>query len=255
MVAAVAFVALSTAGCLKTGGAEMTGGVDPQVSSPGEWRRQADSLGRRFEANPGDAATALAYARALKGLDQKAQAAAVLEQAALRSPENADILAAYGKALADVGRYKEASEVLSRAHSPERPDWRILSAQGAVADQRGDHALAQKYYEAALKIVPDEPTVLSNLGLSYALTKRLPEAESTLRRAAAGPKADGRVRQNLALVLGLEGKLAEAEAVLKQDLTPEEASANLAVLQGLAGQPSGEPARRAEKAPGKSPRV
>ena len=32
--------------------------------------------------------------------------------------------------------------------------------------------------------VPDEPSVLSNLGLSYALSKDLPQAEATLRRAA-----------------------------------------------------------------------
>ena len=87
------------------------------------------------------------------------------------------LLGAYGKALADVGRYKEAAEALGRAHAPERPDWRILSAQGAVADQMGDHTRAQSYYEAALKLVPQEASVMSNLGLSYALAKRLPEAE------------------------------------------------------------------------------
>ena len=64
----------------------------------------------------------------------------MLQQAAIRTPNNPELLAAYGKSLADVGRYKEAAEVLGRAHAPERPDWRILSAQGAVADQTGDHA-------------------------------------------------------------------------------------------------------------------
>src|SRR5918994_1057865 len=145
----------------------------------------------------------LPYARGLRALEQNAQAVAVLQQAAIRSPKNPELLAAYGKALADVGRYKEAAEVLSKAHTPERPDWRILSAQGAVADQLGDHGLAQSYYGTALKIAPGEPTVLSNLGLSYALSKRLADAEKTLRAAAATPAADARVRQNLALGLGL----------------------------------------------------
>jgi len=137
-----------------------------------------------------------------------------------------------------VGRLKEAADVLSRAHLPERPDWRILSAQGAVADQMGDHAGAQQYYEAALRIAPNEPGVLSNLGLSYALGKRLGDAERVLRQAAAQPGADGRVRQNLALVLGLQGKLPEAEGVLRRDLPPEEASANLAALRGMVAQPN-----------------
>ena len=103
--------------------------------------------------------------------------------------------------------------MLSRAHTPDRPDWRILSAQGAVLDQMGRHEEAQRYYATALHIVPDEPTVLSNLGLSYALSKDLPKAEQTLRRATSGGRIDPRTRQNLALVVGLQGRFPEAEAI------------------------------------------
>ena len=101
--------------------------------------------------------------------------------------------------------------MLDRAHTPDQPDWHILSAQGAVLDQMGRHEEAQRYYLTALKIVPDEPSVLSNLGLSYALSKDLKNAEATLRRAAAQRPVDPRVRQNLALVVGLQGRFAEAE--------------------------------------------
>ena len=237
LVAAIG-AALLLSGCLgRPRPADTTGSVAaPAVSEEG-WRRQAASLGARYDANPEDAATAVAYARALRATERTAQAVAVLQQAALRNPKNLEVLAAYGKALADAGRLAEAAEVLSRAHLPERPDWRILSAQGAVADQMGDHALAQRYYEAALKIVPGEPGVLSNLGLSYALAKRLDEAERTLRQAAQG-RADARVRQNLALVLGLQGRFEEAETVLRQDLSPEEASASVAAMRGLVSQPN-----------------
>ena len=84
----------------------------------------------------------------------------------------------------------------------------ILSVQGAVLDQLGRHQEAQRYYASALKIKPDDPSVLSNLGLSYALAKDLKNAESTLRRAVVYPGADPRVRQNLALVVGLQGRFA-----------------------------------------------
>ena len=75
----------------------------------------------------------------------------------------------------------------------------------------GRHEEAQRYYASALRIVPDEPSVLSNLGLSYALSKDLPQAETTLRRAAAQRGAEPEVRQNLALVVGLQGRFEEAE--------------------------------------------
>ena len=104
---------------------------------------------------------AIQYAQALRTLGQRPQAAAVLEQTSLAVPGNKALLGAYGRALADVGQHKQALEVLERAHTPENPDWRILSAQGAVLDQLGRHAEAQRYYSSALKIAPDEPSVLS----------------------------------------------------------------------------------------------
>ena len=39
------------------------------------------------------------------------------------------------------------------------------------------------YGASALKIAPEEPSVLSNLGLSYVLAKDLPKAEEIMRRA------------------------------------------------------------------------
>jgi Flp pilus assembly protein TadD len=102
-----------------------------------------------------------------------------------------------------------------------------------VLDQMGRHGEAQRYYVTALKIVPEEPSVLSNLGLSYALAKDLPNAETTLRRAAARRPVNPRVRQNLALVVGLQGRLAEAETIARAELPPEEAAANVAYLRQM----------------------
>ena len=113
----------------------------------------------------------------LRANGQRAQAAAVLEQATIATSGNKALLAGYGRALADNGNFQQAFDVLSRAHSPANPNWRILSVQGTCLDQMGRHEEARRYYESALKIVPDEPSVLSNLGLSYMLSKDLPKAE------------------------------------------------------------------------------
>ena len=129
-----------------------------------------------------------------------------------RHPGNKALLAGYGRALADNGNFQQAFDVLSRAHTPEDPDWRILSAQGTALDQLGRYEEARQYYASALKIAPDEPSVLSNLGLSYVLSKDLPKAEETLRRANGHADADPRVRLNLALVVGLQGRLPRPKA-------------------------------------------
>ena len=80
--------------------------------------------------------------------------------------------------------------------------------------------------------------MLSNLGLSYALVKDLTQAETMLRRAVARPGADRRVRQNLALVVGLRGRFEEAEQIARADLPPEEAAANVAYLRQMLAQPN-----------------
>src|SRR5207253_8059758 len=110
---------------------------------------------------------------------------------------------------------------------------RLLSVQGAVLDQMGRHEEARRYYASALKLAPDDPGVLSNLGLSYALSKNLKQAETILRRAAARPVAQARVRQNLALVVGLQGRYQEAEDIARADLPPEQAAANVAYLREM----------------------
>ena len=227
-------LALAAGGC-QTGVTELGDTVasqpPPPVADQAALRAYADALAPRYAANPDDKVVAIHYAAALRGLTQHAQAVAVLQGLAVKYPQDMPVLAAYGKALADAGRLQQAASVLEKAHTPDRPSWSVLSAQGSVADQLGDHAQAQAYYASALKILPNQPDVLSNLGLSYALERRMTEAEAALRQAAAQPSADMRVRQNLALVLSLEGKYADAEAISRRDMAPVDAAENVATIK------------------------
>jgi Flp pilus assembly protein TadD len=240
-VALVAAVSIAVAGCQTTSPAETTGSLAMAAVPQGEadWRRSAETWGERYRANPNDPQAAINYAQSLRGNGQRAQAVAVLEQASIQHPKDMNVLGAYGRALADVGNFKQALEVLNRAHTPDQPDWRILSVQGAVLDQMGRHEEAQRYYGTALRIVPDEPSVLSNLGLSYALSKDLVRAEATLRKAAAQSRVDPRVRQNLALVVGLQGRFGEAESIAQADLPSDEAATNVAYLRQMLAQQNG----------------
>jgi Flp pilus assembly protein TadD len=242
LLASVAFLlllAFSTAGCNTTQPKE-TLGIISASRSDADWRRSAETWGDRFRANPGDPEAAINYAQTLRRMGQRAQAAVVLEQASIQNPKHTGLISAYGRALADTGNYKQAFDVLNRAHTPERPDWRVLSVQGAVLDQMGRHDEAQRYYATALRIAPAETSVLSNLGLSYALSKDLVRAESSLRRASTQAGADTRVRQNLALVVGLQGRFAEAETIARVDLPSEEsADDNVTYLRKMLAQQNG----------------
>ena len=234
-IAASAALALGLCSCQTAGTSDITGslGEKTEASRAADPRGELDSDRDRFRTNPNDANAALQYGKALRATGQRSQALAMLEQVSIAHPDDKALLAGYGRALADNGNFQQAFDVLSRAHSPDDPDWRILSAQGAVLDQLGRHDEARHYYDSALKIVPEEPSVLSNLGLSYVLSKDLPKAEEILRHALDRAKADLRVRQNLALVIGLQGRFAEAESIVKADRPPQEAAANVAYLRRL----------------------
>src|SRR5580698_9861865 len=232
-VAMTAILAASVGGCQTM--SDITGSISPKSSASAETdsRQAVDVTGERFRADPKNAEAALAYGQALRAAGQRSQAAAVLEQATIAHPSDKALLAGYGRALADNGNFQQAFDVLSRAHSPDNPDWRLLSVQGTALDQLGRHDEARRYYESALKIVPGEPSVLSNLGMSYVLSKDLPKAEEVLRQAYASTGADARVRQNLGLVVGLQGRFAEAESIVKADLPEAEAAANVAYLKRM----------------------
>src|SRR4051794_9494803 len=171
--AVTATLAAGLGGCQTM--SDITGSVTSKADTTAEAdpRRAVDVYGERHRANPRDADAALRYGQALRANGQRTQAVAVLEQATIAHAGNKALLAAYGRALADNGNFQQAFDVLTRSHSPENPDWRILSVQGTALDQLGRHDEARRYYASALKIVPDEPSVLSNLGLSYVLSRDL----------------------------------------------------------------------------------
>jgi Flp pilus assembly protein TadD len=233
--ASSAILALALCSCQTAGMSDITGalGEKTEASRAAAPRRGVEFYRDRFQANPKDVDAALEYGKALRLAGQRSQAVAVLEQASITQPNNKALLAGYGRALADNGNFQQAFDVLSRAHTPEAPDWRILSAQGTALDQLGRYDEARQYYASALKIAPEEPSVLSNLGLSYVLSKDLPKAEETLRRANSRPDSDPRVGLNLALVVGLQGRIAEAESIVKANRPAEEAAADVADLKRL----------------------
>ncbi|MCW5696036.1 MAG: tetratricopeptide repeat protein [Bauldia sp.] len=212
-----------------------TGAISIAGMGESELGAAAAYWGERYAANPDDRTAALNYGTILTRLSRTEQAVAVLQRAALNFPDDRDVMAAYGKALASAGRFSEALTIIRRAQLPDRPDWRLLSAEAAILDQIGQHGQARALYDQALDLAPNEPSLWSNLGMSYALAGDLVTAEQKLRHAITLPGADSRVRQNLALVVGLQGRFDEAERIARQELSPAQAEANVAYLRQMLG--------------------
>ncbi len=196
----------------------------------------AAAIGIAYARDPKDRATALRFAEALRMEGRNEQALAVMRKTVILHPNDRGVQAAYGKALAANGDFEQALPALRRAQTPEYPDWKLISAEAAIVDQLGQHAEARKLYQKALTLAPNEPSIHSNLGMSYILTGDLRTAEQYMRTAAGLPGADSRVRQNYALVVGLQGRFDEAHSIARQELSQADADANVAYLRSMLKQ-------------------
>jgi Flp pilus assembly protein TadD len=186
-----------------------------------------------FGKNPGDEKAAIAYARALKTEGAKDKAFSVLQQAAMYNSQSKAIASEEGRLALDLGQAALAEKLLTRANDPASPDWRILNALGAIEAQRGNKTAAKAYFEQAMRLAPNDPGVLNNMALAYALDGDPARAEGLLRKAAATGGDVTKIRQNLAIVLGVQGKSDEAQQFAATDLAKEQAAANRAYLEQM----------------------
>ena len=245
LLASVAVLAaLTVGGCSTTTGPsspDTTGSIatDTAPRSAVQWRQEMDSWGERYRANPADPDAAVRYAQALRAIGQRAQAAAVLEQAAIHNPDNRVVLGAYGRALADNGSYQQALDVLNRAHTPgparlahpvgagrgarsDGPPCRRAAAlrQRAAADAR--RAVGAVQSRAVLRAVEEPPGGGGDAAARRGAARRRAEgaAEPRAGRRPAGPLPGGRDHR------------------ASGDLSPDEAAANVAYLRQMLAQQS-----------------
>ncbi|MBN9308963.1 tetratricopeptide repeat protein, partial [Devosia sp.] len=175
-------------------------------------------------------------AAALRANGQSPQAVAVLENGVATFKTDKEMLVAFAKALAASGQFERALNVIDRAIDPAAPGWNELMVKGAILDQSGRNDEARLLYGQALKIAPEQASVHANLGLSYAMTNELDKAESELRLAVKMRGATTQVRQNLALVVGLQGRFDESRALFAAELPPDQVEANMAYIKSLLTQ-------------------
>lgn len=177
-----------------------------------ELQRATEYWGKQFASNPSDLKTALNYARNLKAMGQKKQALAALQQAGVYHGQSRELAGEYGRLALELDQVQTAKTVLALADDPARPDWRVISARGAVLAKEGSYKEAIPMFERALALSNNNPSVLNNLAMAYALAGE-PQRSEELLRTAVARGAPPKARQNLALVLGLQGKYSEATNV------------------------------------------
>lgn len=217
-----------------------TGGVSDELL------KATDYWGQIYAKSPRDLEAALNYARNLKAMGEKRRALGVLQQASLYNGQSRELASEYGRLALDLDQVAVAKQLLAIADDPAKPDWRVVSARGAALAKEGKYDEAIPFFERAQALSPDQPSVMSNLALAYAMNGEAGKGESMLRQAASADGQSPRIRQNLALVLGLQGKYDEAKLIAARDMPITNASDNADYLREVVkldpkSMPSSEP--------------
>jgi Flp pilus assembly protein TadD len=238
--AALLAAALTLGACQK-----QTAGLDADpistASTGGEPSfKRTEQLSKQWTADQGNVQVGLAYAENLEKLGQKDAKTQVLRTLAAKHPENGQVQGQLGKQFLISGLTADAIEALEKSAAAPGATVQVYSALGSAYDQQGRYDIARQKYATALQLKPGDVSVTNNLAMSHALEGKLPRAEELLRQALAQPgsREVPRIRQNLALVVGLQGRFDEARKIASEDLPPDQVEANLAYLQQMLSQPN-----------------
>lgn len=190
-----------------------------------------------YQMFPNDLEAAQRFSEALRRGGRSERAVQVSSEALSRFPNDPELLTTYGLAQIAMRNPQAALQPLALVAAADAQNWRVRSALGAALDQLGRFQQARMAYQEALALAPNEPRILTNLGVSHLMAGEPQTAEPILRQAAGLPGAPPEARQNLAIALALMGRFQEAEQLQRVDLPPAQAAANVAYLRGLLSDP------------------
>lgn len=168
--------------------------------------------------------------RAIGSPDRAVQTAAMGIQT---KPDDPRLWSALAMGLVADNQNEVALQAMQKAISLSPREARLHNSLGVIYDRLETPALAHAAYQTALALAPGDSSILSNYGLSVAMAGDLPRGETLLRQAVQNPIAPPQARQNLALIVGLQGRFSESEQLASRDLPPALATENVAYLRRM----------------------
>ncbi|MGD9916770.1 MAG: tetratricopeptide repeat protein [Paenirhodobacter sp.] len=179
--------------------------------------------------SPAFHAAELGRAEAMVAAGRSDAAIEVLEKLSRTHPDLPGVWTSLGDNLRREERFKEAAEAYDKAIAlmgePKPADWFVYYARG-IAEERSDQwAKAEPDFREALKLSPDQPSVLNYLGYSYVEKKQnLDEALGMIERAVAARPDAGYILDSLGWAFYRLGRYDEAVAQMEKavELEPAE---------------------------------
>jgi Flp pilus assembly protein TadD len=142
----------------------------------------------------------------LMRMDRNDEALVALREMNSERPDDVAVLAALADLLRDQNDYAGATpyynKVIEKLGEPQEEHWPLYYSRGVVLERQGKWRQAEKDFEQALALRPDEPVVLNYLGYSWLEQgKNLDEALVMIEKAVEKRPEDGYVIDSLGWAL------------------------------------------------------
>ena len=149
----------------------------------GHWKEAIVSFQRAVQLKPDftDAHESLMHALFVSG--QMDSALSDFAPAIQKMPDSIDLHVSYATALIQTERYSEAETVLSEARLKFAPNKTLEYNLGWLWSTQGQFVKSLENFEAALRINPEDPNVLSYMGRSFLGTNDPEAAAKVLKQA------------------------------------------------------------------------
>jgi Flp pilus assembly protein TadD len=197
-----------------------------------------NAVGRVLATDPNDTGALMRQGRANAMLGQSAAAERSLRRVLSLEPRNQPARLALGKVILSTDP-AQAESLFTEFLARDPSNTAALNDLGVARDMQAHHAQAQEAYRKALAISPDLASARQNLGLSLAISGKADEGATLIGQVVKDGNADRRARDNLALALAVSGHTGEADKMLREELSPRDATAALAGYRAVsAGAPA-----------------
>lgn len=235
------------AGCADTSSgttARNTEKVADAALGVGDYAEAARLYERATASAPRSVPALLGLGRAYGATGQFVRAQNALESALKVEPRNEQVLVELGHLQLEQMHPRDALEYYDKALKTDGRNKAALTGKGVALDYLSRHTEAQQVYQQALALYPTDFPLLSDYALSRVLSGNIGEGIRLMEQLLRDPSKGTTVRANMALAYALDGREADARAVMSGDMSGPDIDRTLAYYRlirkdYLAGKPIG----------------
>ncbi len=136
-----------------------------------------------LKLKPGDPAVSLDFARYLIQVGRNSDALEIISRSSELNPKNREVRLLYATSLLYTNKARDALHIIEKLKSEDANDYRPLVLEAQVYFYLGSAEKAEVSLKWAQSLVPNNPSVLNNLGLVYEKGGNLEAKRGNIKKA------------------------------------------------------------------------